>query len=118
MADKRDYYEVLGLSKGASSSEIKSAYRKAALKYHPDRNPDSAEAEAKFKEASEAEAHNRERSALDHRELIFLFLILNSSKAVSLAINYEHFFCFSPDTRRHASLVTVLVRLGSDEGAL
>lgn len=51
---KRDYYEVLGVQKGASKDEIKKAYRKLALKYHPDRNPDNAEAESKFKEASEA----------------------------------------------------------------
>ncbi|EQC49737.1 DnaJ domain protein [Bacteriovorax sp. DB6_IX] len=51
---KRDYYEVLGVGKGADKNEIKKAYRKLAMKYHPDRNPDNAEAEAKFKEASEA----------------------------------------------------------------
>lgn len=51
---KRDYYEVLGVSKSASASDIKSAYRKLALKYHPDRNPDNKEAEEKFKEAAEA----------------------------------------------------------------
>lgn len=51
---KRDYYEVLGISKSASEEEIKKAYRKLAMKYHPDRNPDSHEAEEKFKEASEA----------------------------------------------------------------
>ena len=56
MAEKRDYYEVLGVSKGASDSEIKSAYRKLAKKYHPDMNPGDKEAEAKFKEASEAYA--------------------------------------------------------------
>lgn len=51
---KRDYYEVLGVQKGASKDEIKKAFRKLALKYHPDRNPDNPEAESKFKEASEA----------------------------------------------------------------
>jgi len=55
MADnKRDYYEVLGVQKGASAEDIKKAYRKLALKYHPDRNPDNKEAEEKFKEAAEA----------------------------------------------------------------
>ena len=56
MAEKRDYYEVLGVIKTASDSEIKSAYRKLAKKYHPDMNPGDKEAEAKFKEASEAYA--------------------------------------------------------------
>ena len=51
---KRDYYEVLGVSKGSSASEIKKAYRKIALKYHPDKNPDNSAAEEKFKEAAEA----------------------------------------------------------------
>ncbi len=54
MADKRDYYEVLGLSKGASDADIKKAYRSMAKKYHPDMNPGNAEAEAKFKEVNEA----------------------------------------------------------------
>ena len=54
MADKRDYYEVLGLSKGADEAEIKKAYRTMAKKYHPDLNPGNAEAEAKFKEVNEA----------------------------------------------------------------
>lgn len=56
MADKRDYYEVLGVSKGADEAEIKKAYRQLAKKYHPDTNPGDKEAEAKFKEASEAYA--------------------------------------------------------------
>ena len=54
MADKRDYYEVLGVEKGASAEEIKKAYRKSAMKYHPDRNPGDKTAEEKFKEIGEA----------------------------------------------------------------
>ena len=51
---KRDYYDVLGVSKSASPDELKSAYRKLAVKYHPDKNPGDKSAEDKFKEASEA----------------------------------------------------------------
>jgi molecular chaperone DnaJ len=51
---KRDYYEVLGVSKNASADEIKRAYRRMAIKYHPDKNPDDKEAEVKFKECAEA----------------------------------------------------------------
>jgi molecular chaperone DnaJ len=51
---KRDYYEVLGVSKGADDKEIKKAYRRVAMKYHPDRNPDDPKADEKFKEATEA----------------------------------------------------------------
>ena len=51
---KADYYELLGVKKGASADEIKKAYRKLAIKYHPDKNPDDKAAEEKFKEISEA----------------------------------------------------------------
>ena len=66
---KRDYYEVLGVSKDSSAQEIKKAYRKLAMKYHPDRNPDDKEAEAKFKEASEAYevlSDEQKKEAYDH----------------------------------------------------
>jgi molecular chaperone DnaJ len=51
---KRDYYEILGVGKGATDKELKKAYRKLAIKFHPDKNPDNKEAEGKFKEAAEA----------------------------------------------------------------
>ena len=52
MAEKRDYYEVLGVGKNATEDDLKKAYRNLAKKYHPDVNPGNAEAEAKFKEAN------------------------------------------------------------------
>src|SRR5574344_3120238 len=54
MADRKNYYKILGVSKNASQDEIKKAYRKLAIKLHPDRNPGDKEAEARFKEATEA----------------------------------------------------------------
>ena len=61
MAEKRDYYEVLGVEKNADDSAIKKAYRQLAKKYHPDANPGDETAAAKFREASEAYAVLRER---------------------------------------------------------
>ena len=54
LSEKRDYYEVLGVSKDADAKEIKKAYRKLAMKYHPDKNPGDKAAEEKFKEINEA----------------------------------------------------------------
>ena len=65
---KRDYYDVLGVAKDSDSSTIKGAYRKMAMKYHPDRNPGDTEAEKNFKEASEAYevlSNNEKRQAYD-----------------------------------------------------
>ncbi len=65
---KRDYYEVLGVDKNASEADLKKAYRRMAMKYHPDRNPDSEDAEAKFKEVKEAHeilSDSQKRSAYD-----------------------------------------------------
>ena len=54
MAEKRDYYEILGVSQSADLDQVKKAYRKLAIKQHPDKNPDDSAAEGKFKEATEA----------------------------------------------------------------
>jgi len=62
MSTKRDYYEVLGVNRHASEEELKSSYRKLALKYHPDRNPNDKAAEEKFKEAAEAYEVLRDRT--------------------------------------------------------
>ena len=56
MADKRDYYEVLGLEKNSSEAEVKSAFRSLARKHHPDKNPDDTDSERRFKEIQEAYA--------------------------------------------------------------
>ena len=69
MAEKKNYYEILGVDKKASADEIKSAYRKLAMKYHPDRNPGNQEAAEKFKEINEANetlSDQQKRAAYDY----------------------------------------------------
>ena len=68
MAEKRDYYEVLGVPHNAGEAQLSEAYRKLALQYHPDRNPDDEEAVVKFKEAAEAFevlSHKEKRARYD-----------------------------------------------------
>ena len=72
---KRDYYDVLGVSKSASPDELKSAYRKLAVKYHPDKNPGDKTAEDKFKEASEAYGVLSDKSKKENYDNNFLFHI-------------------------------------------
>ena len=66
MGTKRDYYEILGVSRNAAENDLKASYRKLALKYHPDRNPGDKEAEDNFKEAAEAYEvlHDAEKRAI------------------------------------------------------
>ena len=69
MDSKRDYYEVLGVEKNATADQIKKAYRKLAIKYHPDENPGDKDAEEKFKEAAEAYevlSNDEKRAKYDH----------------------------------------------------
>ena len=94
---KRDYYEVLGVSKDVDEATLKKAYRKVAKKYHPDMNPGDAEAEKKFKEASEAYAilsdpeKRRQYVKVEQEEpadmaaLILMALILAIFSVISLA---------------------------------
>lgn len=81
--NKRDYYEVLGVSKDADEDTLKKAYRKLAKKYHPDANPGDKEAEAKFKEASEAYSV---LSDPQKRQQYDQFAMLHLSRAAALVM--------------------------------
>lgn len=91
MATKRDYYEILGIAKDASTDEIKKAYRKMAIKYHPDKNPGDKVAEEKFKEAAEAYSvlsDSEKRSRYDQ----FGHSGVDSNAFTSGNVNYEDIF--------------------------
>ena len=81
---KRDFYEILGVDRGASEADIKKAYRKLAIKYHPDKNPDDAEAESRFKEAAEAYARAYIENTVSHRRLRVLLSCLHRAQSRSL----------------------------------
>ena len=84
---KRDYYDVLGVSKSASPEELKSAYRKLAVKHHPDKNPGDKKAEDKFKEASEAYGVLSDKSKKSKLyELKKWFVIFFSFKYISIIL--------------------------------
>ena len=76
---KEDYYEILGVSKNASASEIKKAYRKKAIEFHPDKNPNDKVAEAKFKKAAEAYEILGNFSEINFLFENFLKVLINSS---------------------------------------
>ena len=82
---KEDYYKTLGVSKGASASEIKKAYRKMAIKYHPDKNPGDKAAEEKFKEAAEA----YDVLSNPEKNLAMTNLVIRLSKMVVLVLEEE-----------------------------
>ena len=89
MAEKRDYYEVLGVDKNASEAEIKRAYRKVAKKYHPDMNPGDKEAEEKFKEAAEAYEVLSDPEKKSKYDQLEIFLVISSAVAEEAAMPEE-----------------------------
>ncbi len=81
---KRDYYDVLGVNKSASPEELKSAYRKLAVKYHPDKNPGDKGAEEKFKEASEAYGILSDKSKKENYDNFTITLVMLPLKMVAV----------------------------------
>ena len=93
---KKDYYDVLGVAKGASKEELKKAYRKLAMKFHPDRNPDDEQASEKFKELSEAYeilSDDQKRQTYDNFGHEGVNSSFSSSKSTHLIV-FPSTFCF------------------------
>ena len=112
MAEKRDYYEVLGVDKNASEAEIKRAYRKVAKKYHPDMNPGDKEAEEKFKEAAEAYEVNMTSSVTQplNRAAVELAALADSISAEIWEISLEIFLVISSAVAEEAAMPEEMVQ--------
>ena len=108
MTEKRDYYDVLGISRNASDGDITKAFRSLARKYHPDKNPDDAEAEKKFKEVQEAFAilSNKEGSMTplaiaDQVHLHSALVVFKGSTLVSMIYSVGDLMVFSTSSLAH-----------------
>jgi len=87
---KRDYYEVLGVSKSATTDEIKKAHRKLAKEFHPDKNPDNKEAEERFKEVSEAYEHLPIKKRESNMTNLVIRVADNNNKLITVLILTIH----------------------------
>ena len=107
MTEKRDYYDVLGISRNASDGDITKAFRSLARKYHPDKNPDDAEAEKKFKEVQEAFAilsnkdERRKYDTFGHSGPGSALVVFKGSTLVSMIYSVGDLMVFSTSSLAH-----------------